>query len=103
LQATREVPKMAMTKQKTVGIRVPDHPVTQALLRELGHPLITATAKLPGGEPLYDPWEIGDCFPTLDLVMAVDRCGMVPATVVDLTDGEVRVIREGAGPVDALR
>ncbi len=102
LKATREVPKMVQTKQKTVGIRIPDHPVTQALLQKLGRPLITATAKLPGDEPLFDPWEIDTSFPNLDLVLGVDSCGMVPATVVDLSNGEVIILREGAGPVDDL-
>jgi len=102
LQATREVPKMVQTKQKTVGIRVPDHPVTLALVRGLGRPLVSTTAKRPGEEALIDPWEIQDAFPGLDLVLGVDACGLLPATVVDLSDGTVRVLREGAGPIDEL-
>ena len=102
LQATREVPKMVQTKQKTVGIRVPDHPVTLALVRGLGRPLVSTTAKRPGEEALIDPWEIQEAFPGLDLVLGVDACGLVPATVVDLSDGTVRVLREGAGPIDEL-
>ncbi|MBW2527294.1 MAG: threonylcarbamoyl-AMP synthase [Deltaproteobacteria bacterium] len=103
LQASREVPKIVQTKQKTVGIRVPDHPVTQALVRELGRPIISTTAKRPGDdEPLTDPWEIADSFPALDLVLGVDAGGIEPATVVDLSNGDVEVLREGAGPVDDL-
>jgi tRNA threonylcarbamoyl adenosine modification protein (Sua5/YciO/YrdC/YwlC family) len=102
LQATREVPKMVQTKQKTVGIRVPDHPVTLALVRALGRPLVSTTAKRPGEEALCDPWEIQEAFPGLDLVLGVDACGLMPATVVDLSAGNVRVLREGAGPIDEL-
>lgn len=102
LQATREVPKLVQSKRKTVGIRVPDHPVTIALVRELGRPLISTTAGRPGEEPLVDPWEIEQAFPGLDLVIDADAGGTVPTTVVDLSHGDVRVVREGAGPIDEL-
>jgi tRNA threonylcarbamoyl adenosine modification protein (Sua5/YciO/YrdC/YwlC family) len=102
LTATREVPKMLLTKQKTVGIRVPDHAVAQALVRELGRPLISTTADPPGEGPLIDPWEIDERFPGLELVIDADTGGSVPTTVVDLSQGEIRIIREGAGPIEAL-
>lgn len=103
LQATREVPKMVQTKQKTVGIRVPDHPVTLAIARELGRPLISTTAGRHGEPALVDPWEIDQTFTGLDLVIdAGDAGGEVPTTVVDLSQGDVRIVREGAGPVDEL-
>ena len=103
LQATREVPKIVQTRQKTVGIRVPDHPVTIAIVKELGRPLISSTASRPGGDPFVDPWEIDQEFNGLDLVLDVgDAGGTVPTTVVDLSQGDVRVVREGAGPVDDL-
>jgi tRNA threonylcarbamoyl adenosine modification protein (Sua5/YciO/YrdC/YwlC family) len=102
LQATREVPKIVQTKQKTVGIRVPNHAVTQALVRELGRPLISTTASRPGEAPLIDPWEIDDVFSGLDLVIDGDTGGTVPTTVVDLSQGDVRIVREGAGPLDDL-
>jgi len=103
LKATREVPRMVQTKQKTVGIRVPNHPVTLALVRELGRPIVSTTAKRQGEpEALCDPWEIQDTFVDLDLVLGVDACGLEPATVVDLSDGTVKVLRQGAGPIDEL-
>lgn len=103
LQATREVPKMLLNKQKTVGIRVPNHPITIALVRELGRPLISTTASRPGGEAMVDPWEIEQEFSGLDLVIdSGESGGVVPTTVVDLSQGDVRIVREGAGPVDDL-
>ncbi|HHH11917.1 MAG TPA: threonylcarbamoyl-AMP synthase [Sorangium sp.] len=102
LKATREVPKIVQTKQKTVGIRVVDHPVTQALVSALGRPLISTTACELDNDPIADPWTIDATFPTLDLVLEADVCGVVPTTVVDLSDGEVHIVRAGAGPIDEL-
>lgn len=102
LQATREVPKVVMTKQKTVGIRVPAHPVITTLARELGRPIISTTAAAPGEEPFIDPAELRDHFRVLDLVLDGGACGSVPTTVVDLSGGQVEVVREGAGPIDDL-
>jgi tRNA threonylcarbamoyl adenosine modification protein (Sua5/YciO/YrdC/YwlC family) len=102
LPATREVPKMLQTRQKTVGIRIPSHPVTLALMRELGRPLITTTASSPGEDPMVDPWEISERFPGLELVLDGGGGGTVPTTVVDLSEGYVKIIREGAGPIDEL-
>jgi tRNA A37 threonylcarbamoyladenosine synthetase subunit TsaC/SUA5/YrdC len=82
---------------------VPNHPITLALVRELGRPLISTTAGRPGQDPLVDPWEIEQEFAGLDLVIdGGDAGGTVPTTVVDLSQGEVRIVRQGAGPVDEL-
>ena len=102
LTATREVPKMVQTRQKTVGIRIPSHPVTLALVRALGRPLVSTTAAPPGEDPMVDPWEIGERFPGLSLVLDAGGGGTVPTTVVDLSEGEVRIVREGAGSIDEL-
>jgi tRNA threonylcarbamoyl adenosine modification protein (Sua5/YciO/YrdC/YwlC family) len=102
LPATREVPKMVQTKQKTVGIRVPNHPVILALVRELGRPIVSTTAGEPDGEAMVDPHEIQERFPGLELVLDAGGGGTVPTTVVDLSLGDVRVMREGAGPIDDL-
>jgi tRNA threonylcarbamoyl adenosine modification protein (Sua5/YciO/YrdC/YwlC family) len=102
LPATREVPKYVHLKQKTVGIRVPNHPVALALVRALGRPLISTTAAPPEADPIIDPWEIDATFPGLALVLDAGTCGTVPTTIVDLSQGEVRIVRQGAGPIDEL-
>lgn len=102
LTATREVPKIVQMKQKTVGIRVPNHPVPIAIARELGRPLISTTAAPPGETPIVDPWEISERFPGLEVVIDAGECGDVPTTIVDLSGGDVHVVREGAGPLDRL-
>lgn len=102
LEATREVPKIVQSKRKTVGIRVPDHPVVQALVQELGRPVITSSAVSTEGEPFIDPEEIDDRFKGLAMTLDAGAGGMEATTVVDLTSGEIEVIREGAGPLDEL-
>jgi tRNA threonylcarbamoyl adenosine modification protein (Sua5/YciO/YrdC/YwlC family) len=102
LTATREVPKIVHLKAKTVGIRVPNHAVTLALVRELGRPLISTTAAPPGEEPMVDPAEIDERFKGLELVLDAGGGGLVPTTIVDLSQGDVRIVREGAGPIDDL-
>lgn len=102
LEATREVPKMVMTKQKTVGIRVPSHPVIIALTKELGRPIISTTAARPGGDPMIDPAEIRDEFKGLDLVLDAGVGGDEPTTVIDISTGTVEIVREGAGAINSL-
>ncbi len=103
LESTREVPKMLLMKRKQVGIRVPDHPVALALTGTFGRPIISTTAGPHGGEPFVDPNEIDDAFHGLGLVLDGGAGGTVPTTVVDLTDGTARVVREGAGDPDLFR
>lgn len=102
LEATREVPKIVQTKRKTVGIRVPAHPVVQAIVNELGRPVITSSAALPGGEPFIDPEEIDERFKGLAMTLDGGAGGMEATTIVDLSSGEIEVIREGAGSLDDL-
>lgn len=99
LQATREVPKLVLSKRKTIGIRIPNHEVTLALVRGLGRPLISTTAQLEGGDPFVDPAELDSAFPGLGLVVDAGGGGVVPTTVIDLTTSPPTVLREGAGPV----
>jgi tRNA threonylcarbamoyl adenosine modification protein (Sua5/YciO/YrdC/YwlC family) len=102
LPATREVPRMLLSKRKTIGLRVPAHAVPQALIKALGTPLISTSASYRGEEPLGDPAEIVQRFKGIELVLDAGFCGVVPSTIVDLTGNEPVIVREGAGPVDAI-
>jgi tRNA threonylcarbamoyl adenosine modification protein (Sua5/YciO/YrdC/YwlC family) len=100
LQATREVPKRLLhPSRRTIGLRVPDHKVAQALLAELGEPLLSSTLILPGEEaPLNDVEEIRLRLERqIDLVIDAGSCGIVPTTVVDLTGAEPVIRRVGKG------
>lgn len=100
LPATREVPKrLAHPKKRTVGVRIPDHPVAQALLRELGEPLLSSTLLLPDrAEPMTDGWSIKEELDhAIDAVLDAGDCGTEPTTVVDWSAGYPEVVRAGAG------
>ena len=105
LKATHEVPRRLQNpKRKTIGIRVPDHPVTQALLDELGEPLMSSSLILPGKDmPETDANDIRERLEhEVDLVIDGDHCGVEPTTVVDLVDGVARVVRQGCGSVEGF-
>jgi tRNA threonylcarbamoyl adenosine modification protein (Sua5/YciO/YrdC/YwlC family) len=100
LQATREVPKRLLhPSRRTIGLRVPDHKVAQALLDELGEPLLSSTLMLPGDElPLNDPDEIRERLERrIELVIDAGPCGIEPTTVVDLTGDTPVITRVGKG------
>ncbi|MEU9273212.1 L-threonylcarbamoyladenylate synthase [Streptomyces sp. NBC_00015] len=100
LPATKEVPRMLQhPKKKTVGVRIPDHVVTQALLAELGEPLLSSTLLLPGeDEPMTQGWEIKDLLDhVVDAVLDSGDCGTEPTTVIDFSEGEAEIVRHGAG------
>jgi len=100
LKATREVPKMMQhSKKRTVGVRIPDHRTTLALLAALGAPLLSSTLLLPDQEdPLVDAWQIKELLDhQLDAVIESGECGLEPTTVVDLTGDEPVIERVGAG------
>ena len=98
LRARREVPRR-LTKKKTIGVRVPGHPVAHALLAELDGPMLSATLLLPGEErPLSEGTQIRARLERqLDLVIDSGSCGLEPSTVIDLTEETPRVLREGKG------
>lgn len=101
LEATREVPRLLQSKQKTIGIRVPKHEVIRTIARELGRPVISTSAQREGqAEPHVDPHEIDDDFSGLGLVLDGGAGGVVPATVIDLTVQPPEVVREGAGSIE---
>lgn len=100
LRATREVPRrLQHPKRSTIGLRIPDHPVVQALLEELDEPLLNSTLILPGNElPLNDPEEIRDCLEhQVELVLDGGACGLEMTTVIDLTRDEPELVRNGRG------
>lgn len=100
LSATREVPRMLMhPKRRTIGLRVPQHPIAQALLAELGEPLMSVTLILPGESlPLSDPYEIREQIEhQVDLIIDGGYGGLEASTVVNLTDGDPQVTRVGCG------
>jgi tRNA threonylcarbamoyl adenosine modification protein (Sua5/YciO/YrdC/YwlC family) len=98
LRARREVPRR-LAKKKTIGVRVPGHPVAHALLAELDAPMLSATLLLPGQEaPFSDGADIRAALEKqLDLVIDAGSCGTEPSTVIDLTEATPRVLREGTG------
>lgn len=106
LNGTSEVPRRLMdAKKRTIGIRVPDHPICQALLAEQGGPIMTSTALLPDDEfPLTDPQDVRDFLnDQVDLVIDGGFCGVTETTVISLVDGSgPKVVREGAGALDAI-
>jgi tRNA threonylcarbamoyl adenosine modification protein (Sua5/YciO/YrdC/YwlC family) len=92
-------------KKRTIGIRVPDHAICQALLAEHGEPIMTSTCHLPNDEfPLTDPQDVRDFLENhVDLVIDGGFCGTTETTVISLSEGEGPVVvREGAGPIDAI-
>ncbi len=102
LKATSEVPRRLMhAKRKTVGLRVPDNNITQALLADLGEPMMSVTLIMPGDEyPLIDPYDIRETLQRdVDLVIDGGYCGMEATTVVDLVDETPLVMRAGKGDI----
>jgi len=100
LPATKEVPRrLAHPRKRTVGVRIPEHPVVRALLEELGEPLLSSTLLLPDeDEPLTRGWEIKERLDgAVDAVIDSGDCGTEPTTVVDLSGDEPEVVRRGAG------
>ena len=100
LPATREVPRrMLHPRRRTVGVRIPDHVVTQALLDAMGEPLVSSTLLLPGEEqPMTQGWQIAaELGHLIDAVLDSGDCGEVPTTVVDFTGAEPVILRRGGG------
>jgi tRNA threonylcarbamoyl adenosine modification protein (Sua5/YciO/YrdC/YwlC family) len=100
LEGTKELPRRVLhPKRKTIGLRVPAHPVALALLDQLGEPLLTSTLMLPGDEtPLTEGWEIQDRLDDhLELILDGGHCGTEPTTVVDLTAALPVLVRSGRG------
>lgn len=105
LEGTKELPRRVLhPKRKTIGLRVPDHPVLSALLEELGEPLLSSTLLFPDEDlPPTDAEDIrARLAKSLDLVIDAGACGMEATTVVDLSSGAPELIREGKGALGPL-
>jgi len=105
LQATREVPKRLQNpRRRTIGLRVPDHPIVAALLDALGEPIMSSTLSLPGDDmPLTDPYEIDRRIGhEIELIVDAGPTGIEPTTVIDLSGGSVEILRKGRGDISSL-
>jgi len=105
LQATRDVPKRLQNpKRKTIGLRIPEHSIAQALLTEMDEPLMSSTLIMPDDDlPLNDPYLIQVALDKhVELIIDGGFCGYEPTTVIDLMDGTPQVMRKGKGDVDWL-
>ena len=103
LETTKEVPRIMMSKRRTVGIRVPDNPICLSIVRELMHPIITTSANVSDTSPICDPREIdAKLGKVLDLVIDGGALPNIPSTVIDLSKDIPYVVREGKGSVDWL-
>lgn len=100
LPALKDVPKrMLHPKKRTVGVRIPQHRVVQALLAELGEPLLSSTLLLPGeDEPMTQGWQIKETLDhQVDAVVDSGDCGAEPTTVIDFSGDVPQIVRRGAG------
>ena len=105
LEGTKELPRRILhPKRKTIGLRVPAHPLPLALLQALNEPMLTSTLMLPGDDlPLNDPEEIRERLEKrIDLVIEAGACGLEMTTVVDLTGPAPVLVRAGGGPLEPL-
>jgi len=105
LPATREVPKRLQNpKRRSIGLRVPDHPLVYAMLEELGEPIMSSTLSLPGDNmPMIDPVDIEERIGhQIDAIIDAGPTGLEPTSVLDMTGGAVEVLRVGRGDVSAF-
>lgn len=104
LEGSREVPKMMLTRRKTAGIRVPDHPIPLAIVQELGHPLLSTSATDGEGRMLIHAWEVEEVLGSqLDIIVDGGPVPGKPSSVISLVDDTPEILREGAGPVEEFR
>jgi len=103
LPATKETPRVLRSKQRTVGVRIPDHPVSRAIVSELGHPLLSTSANRSAEDVLTDPVELeSELGPQVDLILECGILPVQPSTVVSLIDDEIQVLRQGKGDISAF-
>jgi len=105
LPGTKLVPKIMLTKQKTVGIRVPDHPICLAIIEELGNPVLNTSAMLDGhNEPVLDGFDVAELFgKQVDLIIDGGEIYPDPSTVISLLTDQPEILREGKGDPSLFR
>lgn len=104
LPAAREVPKKLWNKRKSVGIRVPDNLISKLLAQELGSPIVSTSVTNGNGEILNDEESIKKNYGNaVDLMLWAGPVGTIPSTIIDYTDDEFEIIREGAGDISIFK
>ena len=101
LEASRQVPKVMVSKQHTVGIRVPNNPICLEIVRKLGNPLVNTSASVSLDEVISDPDTIQEEFHLVDLMLTDGPLASDPSTIIDFTGDEPVLVRQGAGELDA--
>ncbi len=100
LPAAKQVPKLLCSKRKTVGIRIPNHPIALKIVEEFGAPIISTSTTSRKGDVLINPFEIKNVFNSqVDLMLASGNINGRPSSVINLSEEEPEIIREGAGDV----
>lgn len=100
LPATRETPRLLTTRQKTVGLRIPDHPVPLALVKALGEPILSTSANFSDQDVITEPWELEEKMGHLvDLILDCGSLPVQPSSVISLIDDRAEVLREGKGDI----
>jgi tRNA threonylcarbamoyl adenosine modification protein (Sua5/YciO/YrdC/YwlC family) len=101
LPATHQVPRNLLhPKRKTIGIRIPDNAICQAILEQLEQPMLTVSLMMPGESPLSDPWAIQERLSNqVDLIIDGGEGGLEPTTVIDMTEDVPQLVRQGKAPI----
>ena len=104
LPATKETPRILQTRQKTVGLRVPDHPVPLALVRQLGRPILSTSANYTDQEVITDPGELEQTLGRrVDLILECGQLPVLPSSVISLIGDEVNILRAGKGDLSFFK
>jgi tRNA threonylcarbamoyl adenosine modification protein (Sua5/YciO/YrdC/YwlC family) len=104
LPASRETPKLLRSKSKTVGIRIPDHPVPDFLVRELGYPILSTSANRSNEEAITDPEDLQERLgKDVDLILSCGTLPVRPSSVISLVDNIIEILREGSGDLTYFR
>lgn len=104
LPATRETPRVLQSKQKTVGIRIPDHPVTRALVEQLGSPVLSTSANESNQEVLTNPVDLERILGhQVDLILEAGTLPVQPSSVISLVDDRITIVREGQGDLSYFK